>query len=199
MAVSYSSAEYLAQLRALLPRGWVWICGRGYVLYRLLSGMAPEFARVDQRLVDLRNEADPLTILELLPEWERLVGIPDPCAEGVATTLAARRAAVQAKLLATGGASRQYFIDYAAALGYPGATIDEFRPMGCNDTCNDSLWSELDRFVWMVNLPGDGGCYVMTCNDTCNDYLQVWGETEIECRINRLKPAHTVVVFAYTE
>lgn len=196
----FSAADYLTQLRSLLPRGLAWACEVGSTRYQLLRGLAAEFARVDARLVDLRNEADPRTTIEMLPDWEAFVGLPDTCGGVEVSTIESRRAALQDKLLATGGASRKYFIDLAARLGYPGATIDEFRPMSCNGGCNDSLWSVADRFVWKMNLPVAGGIWTMTCNDGCNDYLRVGnGEYSIECRIARLKPAHTVLIFSYVD
>lgn len=199
--IAFSAADYLTQLKALLPCGLVWTRMVGGRMHQLLSGLAGEFARVDQRLIDLREEADPRTAVELLPEWERLAGLPDACDVQADSSIGYRRAVLIAKLLATGGASRPYFLGLAAALGYPDATIDDrFRPLTCNSNCNDSLWSVADRFVWKINLPGDGGIFPMNCNDSCNDYLRVViGDFAIECRISKVAPAHTVLLFEYVD
>lgn len=194
-----SAAEYLLQLQALLPEGAAWTREAEAVLTALLAGLAEEYARADSRGDDLLRQIDPRDADELLADWETTLGLPDICSQLLLITQG-RREAAYTKLLTTGGASRQYFIDLAAALGYPDATIDEYRPMSCNDTCNDSLYSEDDRFVWQLNLPaaGVGATTIMTCNDSCCDYLRVFGgDYALECRIGRLKPAHTFLLFAY--
>ncbi len=188
--------DYLAQLQALLPLGAAWPRDQDSSLTKLLSAWSDEFSRVDSRAWNLMEEADPRTTSELLLDWERVTGLPDPCVTS-AQTVDQRRAALVALLITLGGQSRQYFIDMAAALGYPGATIDEYRPMNCGDNCNDALWSDTDRFVWQINLPTTGGTYIMNCDSTCDAPLGAWGGEAIECRINRYKPAHTQAVFAY--
>lgn len=190
------SEHYLSQLQALLPPGLAWPRDPDATLTQLLDAFAEEFARVDQRADDLIEEADPRTTHELLPDWERVAGLPDPCAPAE-QTIAQRQAALTGKLTLVGDQSRQYFIDIATALGYVGATIDEYRPMTCNDDCNDALWSEGDRFAWQINLPYTGGTFIANCNSDCNAPLQAWGDTAVECRINRYKPAHTTAIFAY--
>lgn len=188
--------DYLRQLQSLLPQGQAWPRDSEATLTQLLAALAEEFSRVDRRGEDLVNEADPRNTSDLLPDWERIAGLPDTCLTA-GQTIEQRRAALVSKLTSLGGQSRQYFIDIAAALGYPGATIDEFRPMNCNDDCNDAVASEADRFAWRINLPSLGGAIVMNCNSTCNDALQAWGDEVIECRINHFKPAHTTAIFAY--
>ncbi len=188
--------DYLRQLQALLPQGQAWPRDQEAVLTKLLAALAEELARVDRRGEDLLDEADPRTTSDLLTDWERVAGLPDTCLTA-GQTVEQRRAALVSKLTSLGGQSRQYFIDMAATLGYPGATIDEFGLLTCNDDCNGALASQADRFVWRINLPSSGGAIVATCNSTCNDALQAWGDEVIECRINHFKPAHTTVLFAY--
>lgn len=149
--------------------------------------------------VAILAEDDPRTASQMLADWERVLGLPDECvvASGAVQTADQRRAAAAAKLATVGGQSRQYFIDLAAALGYPGATIDEYRPFNCNSNCNDALWSEADRFAWQINLPSDGGTFLFNCNSPCDAPLAAWGDEAVECRIQRLKPAHTTAIVAY--
>ncbi|HSH72333.1 MAG TPA: putative phage tail protein [Methylophilaceae bacterium] len=188
--------DYLAQLRELLPPGPAWPRDNDSLLTKLLTGWAEEFARIDARADDLVDEADPRTTSELLPDWERVVGLPDPCVT-VNQSVDQRRAALVSKLTSIGGQSRQYFLDLAFSLGYIGSSIEEYRPFNCTDDCNDALYSELDRFVWTLFLPSNSGIYIMNCNSACNSPLQAWGDEVIECRVNRYKPAHTKAIFAY--
>jgi len=185
--MALTAADYLAQLQALLPQGFAWPRQADAALTKQLLAWADELARVDGRAADLIDETDPRTTSELLSDWERVAD----------QTVEQRRAALVAKLTSRGGQSRQYFIDLAAALGYPGATIDEFRPFNCNSNCNDALLSEADRFVWKINLPSEGGIFIMNCNSPCDSPLAAWGDAAIECRIQSLKPAHTTALVAY--
>lgn len=193
-----SAAEYLAQLQALLPRGLAWALSRAAVLTALLQAWADEFSRIDARANALADEADPRTTAELLSDWERVAGLPDPCVT-INQTIDQRRAALVSKLTLLGGQSRAYYISIAQAMGYPDATIEEFTGgMNCNDDCNDALGDIDGYFIWRLNLPAStGGIFVATCNSDCNSFLQSWGDEAIECRVNLLKPAHTQVIFAY--
>lgn len=195
--MAVTTQENLQQLLGLLPRGPAWPREPGTVLYLQLENFAEELARINVRIIDMLNEADPRTTYELLADWERVAGLPDPCVTADNLTVEQRLAALVAKITMRGGQSRQYFIDLAASLGYPGATIDEFLPMTCEDDCDDALWSEDDIFTWQINLPSDGALFIATCDSPCDTPLQSFGDEAIECRINRLKPAHTTVIYAY--
>jgi uncharacterized protein YmfQ (DUF2313 family) len=189
--------DYLSQLQALLPRGLAWAKSATSTLTMTLLAWADEFARIDRRCEDLINEADPRTTTELLPDWERVAALPDPCVT-IEQSTAQRRAALVSKLTMIGGQSRVYFIGIAEAMGYPGATIDEYLPANCNGNCNDALYSEDDKYAWTLNLPFSiGGLFIANCNGNCNDALQSWGDEALECRINKYKPAHTTAIFAY--
>ena len=122
----------------------------------------------------------------------------DVCYINVPRSTVERRALAFQRLTEQGGQSRQYFIDMAAALGEPGCTLTEFRPMNCNDDCNDALISAADKFSWRVTVPhSNTGARPMNCNDDCNDPLDLGGESVITCPIRERAPAHTNVYFAY--
>lgn len=192
--------NYQRQLFALLPRGPAWPPKADSILGKLLFAVALMFARVDARARTMSDEADPRTTSYLLPDFEAMLGLPEPCvtATGANQTIDQRRAAVVARLTEIGGASKPYFIAAAEKLGYPGATIQTYRPMTCNDDCNDALWSEWDRWTWQISVPyDDAGVFIATCNSDCNAPLKTWGDAGFECFFNQVKPAETTVVFAY--
>lgn len=99
---------YARMLAALLPPGKIWrLIPGASTLYALLQGCAAELARVDQRVTDLLNEADPTTATELLPEYERELKL------AAAASIDERRANIVARLV-----RRQRFrpADFQAAL-----------------------------------------------------------------------------------
>lgn len=189
--------KYVSMLQALLPPGSAWSREPDAVLTNLLRAWTAEFARQGERIEDLLNEFIPVNVHELLTDWERVLALPDSCTANVDLSIDQRRAAVAVKFTSVGGQSRQFFIDLAASLGFPGATIDEFRPMTCNDTCNDALYSVDDRYVWQISLPSSGGVFISNCNSDCNSALASWGNELVECAITKRKSADTDVIFAY--
>jgi uncharacterized protein YmfQ (DUF2313 family) len=76
MAVRNAS-DYYAQLVALLPPGPAWDVERVPAIRDLLTSAAEELAREDLRLSDLFNEMFPDTVRELVPDWERVMDLPD--------------------------------------------------------------------------------------------------------------------------
>lgn len=89
--------SYASMLADLMPHGRLWrLLGNvlGILLDRLLLGSADELVRVDQRVQDLLNEADPRTALELLPEYERELDVAG------AIDIAERRGRIVARLVA---------------------------------------------------------------------------------------------------
>lgn len=193
-----TAAEYLANLQALLPQGFAWPRQADAALTKLLLAWADELARIDGRAADLVEEADPRTTAELLADWERVAGLPDPCVEALAgtQTTAQRRAALVAKLTTIGGQSAAYYIALAASLGYT-ISVTEFDLHDVEDNVEHPLYGTPWQFAWQVNAAEDNiGRLAVT--DTVEDPLAWWGNELLECVIERLKPAHTHVLFAYT-
>lgn len=185
---------YLSLLQALLPPGAAWQREETAELGKVLLALADEFARVDKRCDDLVAEADPRLTYELLTDWEKVAGLPDPCT-GQPDMLEDRRSALLTKLTNVGGQSRQFFIDLAASLGFA-VTITEFDPFTCESPCTDPSNGEDWRFVWRVNAP-ETTIVESTCVSPCTEPLRDWGNELLECAISRLKPAHTNVLFGY--
>lgn len=193
--VRRSEADYAAALQALLPVGAAWTFEKGALLTQLIDAIAVEFARVDARGADLREEADPRTALELLADWERVTGLPDPCA-GQADTIAERRARVVRVLTARGGQSPAYFVALAAALGIE-IEIEEIRPFragmsAAGDRCAAPPWNH----VWVARAPETTIRY-FRAGSAAGEPLTSWGNAILACVLQRFKPAHTRLIITY--
>ncbi len=94
-------------LAKLLPPGRLWRMVGESTLVKLLHGCADELARLDARVDDLFDEADPSTADELLPEYERELGL---ASDG---TTAERQARVVARVVAR---QRYRPVDFQTAL-----------------------------------------------------------------------------------
>lgn len=121
-----SAKNYHAQLRSLLPPGPAWDITFNPEIDRLLQLGADLLAVEDKRALDLLGESSPDTVRELVPDWERVMQLPDPCL-GDAPLFEDRRLAVRRRLIEVGGQTPAYFVELAIAQGYPNAQVIEHR------------------------------------------------------------------------
>lgn len=177
------------------PRGIAWPRDPNTLQGKLRASLTPELERVDQRIQELLDELDPRTTVELLPDWERMLGLPDNCGGIVPTTLAQRRQVVITKLRAIGGQSKQYFIDLAALYGFD-IEIVEYDLFTCQSSCTDSLYDEPWAYTFKVIAPAITS-WDMNCESFCNEYLSTSDNEILRCLINRYKPAHLVSLFEF--
>ncbi len=196
-APSYSSADFLRAMQALMPRGRVWPKDQDAVQTQVLSGISQSFARHTERSNYLLVDAFPGTSVELLPEWEATLGLPDPCA-GPAPTVASRQAQVVARLAGGGGQSTQFFIRYAELLGYT-ITITEFAPARVGVSRVGLPLNGVDwAFAWKINAPLETVAQSRVGTARAGEPLASWGNAVLECELLSRVPAHTIPIFAYT-
>ncbi|MEO6361293.1 MAG: hypothetical protein ABIO43_12100, partial [Sphingomicrobium sp.] len=75
----------------------------------------------------------------------------------------------------------------------------------CGSRCGDLLFDHDWRFVFRIRVVAalsSGGAYLervayFTAGSRCGERLVSWGSDNLECLINRAKPAHTIVLIAY--
>jgi uncharacterized protein YmfQ (DUF2313 family) len=191
-------ADWLAALRALLPRGAVWAGAYNGVLGGVLNGIADRLGWIEGRIgAVLNRESLPVAAVDLLPEWERVFALPDLCCPAPeAQAVAQRQAVLRSRLTDSGGQSRAHFIALAAQYGYT-ISIQEYAParaglMRAGDRCRSMPW----RFAWGVTgytpvpFPARAGAF------RAGQRLRVWDAGMLPCVLNRVKPAHTLLFFA---
>jgi uncharacterized protein YmfQ (DUF2313 family) len=187
-----SVVKYARTLAALLPGGQVWEKIKRHALW---TGIAGEFARVEERVTDLSREMDPSQSTELLEDWERLVGLPDDTTPA-GITLEERRASVVAKLSALGGLSRPYLEAIANKI-QPGAKVFNVKPfrvgfsaagdglynshrLGRKFTIGDHVGQSLSEWAWTFY-------FVVEYSGTISESLR---RTML-----KYKPAHAAIFF----
>lgn len=137
--VRRSGSDYREAFFSLLPSGQAWPKHSiGSVLWMTCDGLCEYWGTVDGRAADLlETESDPRITMELLPDWERNWGLPDPC-YSAPQTIGERQKALIMRMTMMGGQSCQWFIDFAAFIGYS-ITITEYRPFMVGlDRCGDN-------------------------------------------------------------
>jgi uncharacterized protein YmfQ (DUF2313 family) len=214
--VRRTGQDYAQQFLRLLPHGAAWPRHPLSTLVQTCEGLSDYWGFVDGRAADLLEiESDPRTTTELLPDWERNWGLPDPCVKAP-QSIEARRLALVLKMTMLGGQSRQFFIDVAAALGYT-IYITEYLPYQCGISRVGDTRSSVDnpddpthymwqlgapeiRYYWTIHVQGMPLKYFHTGLGECGvDRLLAFGtDADLECVIDRWKPAHTDVIFDYS-
>ena len=240
--VRRTAADYQHAFMALLPQGEAWPRNQDTLLYRVCAGLSAYWGYVDSRAADLlERESDPRYTLELLPDWERNWGLPDPCYEAP-LSYDERIAALLARMTMLGAQSREFFIQVAADLGYT-ITITEYRTFVCGiDRVGDSrvygapgapdpmmynewgnpimslrgdepvtdgeisawpyygLGPATNRFYWTVHVDTAKLTWFRVTSGQCgvDPHLRIGLADDLECLLNRWKPAHTEIIFDYS-
>lgn len=193
MAVTRTATDYYQQLVALLPPGPAWHAEYQPELHALLQALAPELARVDARAQQLLNESFLDGFHELLPDWERVLDLPDECL-GASGTVADRKAMVRLRLIELGGQTPAFYVQLAMRMGYPNARVHELRAprFGRSRFGHDHFGTWSTQFMWVLDagLRHTGGS---------RWGISVWGERfggnpsdVLVCVIRRAAPAHTL-------
>jgi len=173
-------------LSNLLPRGPAWPRRRDSAMQELLAGLAVELCRVEARVTDLHNEAQPLQTTEMISDWERAYGLPEKCFPAV-MTLEQRRRAVRTKMSSVGRADPSYFEEMLEKLGFR-AIVERTVPGRPH--------------YWRINLPAIAERDVRhfrAGRSHAGDRLREWDALSKagECVINIYKPLHTRVEYEY--
>ncbi|WP_322055619.1 YmfQ family protein [Burkholderia cenocepacia] len=180
---------------ALMPRGLAWPRDPYSVMGKTIATLAPIWSRHVASNNYLLVDAFPSATVELLPEWEAALGLPDPCA-GESPTRAQRQAQVVARFTNSGGASISYFINYAKNLGFD-VTVSEFTPFRVGQhSAGDSVGVEGWAHTWRINAPSTTINYFRAGRSTAGEPLASWGNAVLFCEMNALKPAHTLLLVA---
>jgi len=193
---NYQASDFVGAIHALMPRGIAWPKDPSSIMGQVIAGLAPTWVRHTQANNNLLVDAFPATAVQLLPEWESALGLPDPCA-GESPTLAGRQQQVVARFTNSGGQSIPYFIAFAKTLGYS-VTATEFTPFRVGQQAMGSPVANQDwGFTWQINSPLNTVSYFRTGQSNVGQPLASWGNAVLQCELTAIKPAHTYLNFAY--
>ena len=211
MATGSLLAKYKDLLVNLLPKGKLWEPKEQPVFKALLDAFADEFCRVEQRAIDLLFEADPrqTTQAELLPDWQRLLGLPDECTPEV-QTIDEKQQQITQKYTNVGGLSKSFYEELTLNLGFvvivenrvnfvagrarAGDKLTNYfnRIFEAGDTAGTPLREIGWRFYFEVNMPIEAAT-VFVAGSLAGDPLRTFENEVIECTMQKLKPAHAAI------
>lgn len=118
--------------------------------------------------------------LSLLPDWERVYGLPDP-ALGPNQSIEQRLSLLDERINETGRLDRDEFLFVALNLGFS-VSLTEFHPYQVDTPIGQPLYSDDWMFVWRLNAP--------EVTPGVNNAL-------LESVLRRISPAHTILQFVY--
>lgn len=190
----FSSENYKNTLWLLIPKGLLWRRNEGDGLDLLLAPAADEFAEIDAHANGLRYEF-PGTATELLTDWEASVGLPDECLGTEELDDDARRLAVLARLTDIPDSTPAGIEALLERAGFT-ATVQEYAEISGDI---DALFPAGQReHVWRLLIESDAASiYFEAGIGRAGDPLLSFKIPALECLIDRIKPAHTLALFAY--
>lgn len=176
MSSLYAQSDYQSAMQALMPRGRVWPRDTSSVQAKVLAGLANTFATSDAAAQALLTDAFPVAPVNLLPEWQTTLGLPDPC-QTATQTQAQQQAAVAAKFAAAYTPTPAGIVSYCAHLGFP-VSVQEYRPFKFGDAFGAPMLGTAWAYAFAL-IPQTG----------CPPF-----EQGMRCEIGNLAPARTVPI-----
>jgi uncharacterized protein YmfQ (DUF2313 family) len=150
-----------------------------------VTDMIVEGAHLDQaedHAAELLEEMFPDSAEGLLDDWERLLGLPDPCT-GRPVGLAARQAAAAAKWGEKRSLASPYLVSVAGLLGIA-VTVTSYAARRYGQARMGGRY-QARRWATSLTVHAPG--------------LAAEQRLYLECAISRLRPAHTYLHFDYEE
>lgn len=191
-----SVADYTDLLYNLAPPGIVLSPEKTSTSYKFLSGLAAELLRVDQKINDLIIESDPRTATLTIDARYAEAGLPDPC-RGMAATYQEKKNDILGKWTSRGGASAKYFIDVVNAYGIVAKIKDAISGAFYIDETRIESRGIEDSFVhtWQISFLNLNKTFFRAGESLAGEALETSATTSLACIIEKLKPAHTTVLY----
>ena len=189
-----SATEWWQATIDLLPQGLAWARDQASNIGKIFSVIAQERSvRHQRKLILLEIESIPTAAVELLPDWEQALGLPDPC-RPLPGSLGERWAAIADVFFAQHPPTPANMVAWAASAGW-NITIREQRNFIAGVSEAGDVVGEND-FTWVVTILDQVITYFRAEQAASEDLLYSFPDVEtLECVLRRAAPAHTQVFF----
>ena len=193
--MAHSVEQWSDAILQQMPRGRAWPRDPEAYLPKYVNGFAQRLADLELSADELLLEMRPETTVQLLPEWEAYLGLPE--CESTSQSFERRLAAVVEKYHRKGGLQTWQIELIAAALGFT-VTVTEQWPHHVLRDVNYPLYPASTRFVLRVDVYGIPE-ERFTVLDNVLTPLRGNAPLVLECVLNRLKLAGFYYDFNYIE
>jgi len=200
--MSHTVDDYREMLLGLLPRGLLWKDARSGLIGNLFSALSAELARIEGDAERALRELDPAQATESLEDWEYELGIPDECGL-VGENISSRRNAVRNKLQRGHLMNAAYYTELAHVIGFDGAAATDIVPLRADyGRAEAGVYEDGQTAVntFILTIPGTSSFDEKRFRPGASrsgDKLRTWEVSQLQCIINRDKPAHTICIFSY--
>ncbi len=191
--MAHSVEQWGEALQQQMPRGRAWPRDVDADLPKYVMGFAKRLADLELSADQLLLEMRPETTVQLLPEWEEYLGLPECDISG--QSFEQRRAAVVEKYHRKGGLQIWMIEQIAAALGF-NVKVTEQWPHHVLRSVTYPIYPASTRFILRVDvydLPEER----FTVLDNVLVPLRGTAPLMLECVLNRLKLAGFYYDFNY--
>lgn len=200
--------RYKKIVEDLWPQGvaWTQIRERGLSIFSQLTCLiASESQHLDERVGDLFRETNPKTTFEMLTDWEEFLELPDDCTPpNEEPSLNDRRNRLCQKLTTGGGQNEGFYQLVSNQLGVTEdieiREFDDFRvgtQMVGDRLTNGTNASTGWTHTFLVAAPATLTEFFLVGQSTVGERLVDVSNETLECVIDRFKPAHANVIFAF--
>ncbi len=196
--MSRSKTQIAEGLRRLRPPGFASPAGPDDYVAALDAATAAEFALIEASAEAMLPEANPTNALNLLPDYERVLG-PDPYGRDLsAMTTAQRQAIAGARWTETPTMCAGYFVRLGAGLGVT-LTIDEFPLSECGGfQCGGEIVPAPVHLQFVVHLPATIEWFGQSGVAESGEPISGSQANFMAAIIQREAPLHTTPVFYYS-
>lgn len=171
----FDQADHLASLLAKLPPGRAWPRDPDATQVAYWNGVADFYAVQTANAKALLADAFPANTVQLLPEWQASLGLPDPAGTDPRTATAQ----VVWKFASFSGPTPAAFTAFAAALGFT-VTVESRAPFRAGQSRAGQRVGKSDWFfAWTITGP--------------SDLATVTG------LLTEVAPAHSILLFRYQD
>ena len=205
--------KHFSLWRSLFPKGKLWDFQDQPNLSAFFRALSEEPCRWEVRAKDILREMDPNQTVELLVDFERLLGLPDECTPAGLDFFARRDQVVQ-KLTNQGGISKTYFEFLGAQLGFTIEVNKALNFVAGRARAGDKLTNYFNRHFIAGTVAGTrltavgwrsyftarlpiSSFEVFEAGDVAGTPLREFTNPLLECTIRKLKPAESAVFFTY--
>jgi uncharacterized protein YmfQ (DUF2313 family) len=193
--MEYQHSQLLAKL---LPIGDAFNTGLDSNLSKLLKGLGAEFDRVADQASGLISEANPISMSHLTSVRMEEAGLPDAC-RGPVNTEQEQRGEVLGRWAAQGGQNIAFYRQQAALYGFE-TRISEYPIFHIEETPIESLGiDDAFNYSFRVKYIDNGLVFFRASQSSAGEYLSEFGTGGLPCLFERIKPAHTTVVYSAFE
>lgn len=190
--------QFIQLIKSLLPQGHIWEAQKGSLFHKIICAMAVEFTRVELRKQALFKELNPTSTSEMIPEWEKLLGIPNKATGPISQlTYQARKKFIFTFYTMTGGSRAEYYKRVIKSFGFDVEIkeIKNFR-VGLSrvgDPLTNGNWrnaievraSNVPEFKFRVGQSAVGDPLVVRSNELIKNIME------------EIKPAHVVCIYTF--